>query len=112
MEKFVREHISEILFAASLVILISAFVRALVALGGITQPLVLHYNRAMGFTQKGNLWELAIMFSIPMTAIIINYLVVRALKNKARLVALGLGGWNVLFASLIFVAFTAIIGVN
>ncbi len=82
------------------------------ALRNISEPLILHFNNAIGINQVGSFAELTNAALLAFLVVVLNFLLALSLAGREPGVSGLLAVLTLLFGLLIFIGFAAIISVN
>ena len=100
------------IFSASLAFVAGGWFWAWSALGGIQGPLILHFSDYTGINQIGGMADIHGIGATGLMVIIVNFVLVRALRAGELRWAKLLAGTTLFMAALLFMALAAIISVN
>ena len=112
LEKIKKHKAVSGLLAASAVLVVAGFVRALVLFGGVAGPFVLHFNDLQGITATGSAGAIVFAGLFGIAVILLNGSLALEFEERntffGRLIAIV----TFVFAVLLFIAFTSILSVN
>jgi len=112
MEKILKHKIVSITFLLCLILVIGGWVKTYIALRKVSQPLIVHFNNAVGINQIGNLGDLAAVGIFGLVALALDFLVSLELDERDPFLGKITAAAGLFLAILIFIGFSAIISVN
>lgn len=114
VKKNFKDHraVAALCFGAFAFVLLG-FISALVTLGGATQDsLILHFDNAGGITNIGSIGTLIFMGCLGLLVVVMNFIIALGFDGRDRFLGKWLAAMTLVFAVLLFIAFTAILNAN
>ena len=112
VSKILKHKIISLFFGLSFILVIAACIRAYIALRNISQPLIVHFNNALGINQIGNLGDLAAVGIFGLVALALDFFISLELDERDSFLGKITAAVGLFLAVLIFIGFSAIISVN
>lgn len=112
MEKILKHKIVSLVFLLGFLLVIGGWIKAYIALRNISQPLIVHFNNAVGINQIGNLNDLAAVGIFGLAALGIDFFISLELDERDSFLGKITASAGLFLAILIFIGFSAIISVN
>ncbi len=112
MQKILKHKIVSLVFLFSFLLVIGGWLKAYIALREISQPLIVHFNNAVGINQIGNLGDLAVVGIFGLVALVLDFFISLELDERDPFLGKVTAAAGLFLASLIFIGFAAIISVN
>lgn len=107
-----RFRVPNLALILSLILVLGGWLWAFFALRKVSQPLILHFSEQVGINQVGYAGDLAKVGVFGLVVLIVNFLISSELEERERFLGRLTSLVTVFLAILIFIYFTAIIGVN
>ena len=111
-EKLTDHKLIAALCGVALVLVAGSLVWSYYTLHTIQSPLILHYNDDVGVTQTGSLGSLMGMGILGVIVVLMNAAIAFELAERDKFLGTFLATMTVVFAVLLFIGVSAIIGVN
>ena len=111
-KKILEHKIVSLVFLLSFILVIGGWLKAYIALREISQPLIVHFNNAVGINQIGNLGDLAAVGVFGLVALALNFFVSLELDERDPFLGKITAAAGLFLSILIFIGFSAIISVN
>lgn len=112
MQRFLKHRIVSLTFLLGFLLIIGGWLRAYFALRNVSQPLIVHFNNALGINQIGNLKDLAAAAVFGIVSLIFDFLLSLELDERDPFLGKLTAAAGLFLAILIFIGFSAIISVN
>lgn len=105
------------LFAAAFAFVAGGFIWAFVVLsaksGGVgAGPVILHFNDIIGITRLGTAGDIALAGVFAAIVVVVNFVIALELDERDRVLGKVMAAVTLVAAILLFIACTAILGVN
>ncbi len=110
--KILKHRIVSAVFGAAFLLVMSGWLWVYVALRGISQPLIIHFNNVSGITQTGTMRNITNIGILAVLILIVDFVIAIELEDRSRFLGKFLAVGAAFLAILIFIGFAAIIGVN
>ncbi|OGY99933.1 MAG: hypothetical protein A3B13_01975 [Candidatus Liptonbacteria bacterium RIFCSPLOWO2_01_FULL_45_15] len=111
-KKILEHKIVSLVFLFGFILVIGGWLKAYIALREVSQPLILHFNNAVGINQIGNLGDLAAVGIFGLVALVLDFFVSIELDERDQFLGKMTAAAGLFLAILIFIGFSAIISVN
>lgn len=112
MKKILEHKFVGAVFALSFVLVLFVWARTYFALRNVTQPIVVHFNDIAGINQIGGLKDLAAVAVFALVSLAVDFLLSLELEKRDNFLGKLTAAVGLFIAILIFIGFSAIIGVN
>lgn len=112
MQKIIKHKIISSAFLVSFLLVTIGFVRAYFTLRSVSQPLIIHFNNALGINQIGGLWDLAAVAVFGLVSLGFDFLLSIELDERDPFLGKITAAAGLFLSILIFIGFSAIISVN
>ncbi len=112
MQKILKHKIVGLVFALGFILVIGGWIKAYIVLRNISQPLIVHFNNAVGINQIGNLGDLAAVGIFGLVALALDFFISIELDERYSFLGKITAASGLFLAILIFIGFSAIISVN
>jgi len=109
--KFKRFYVIPIAFIASTLLVLGGWLWAFFSLRRIDTPLIIHFS-SRGIDRIGGMGDLFVMGMFGLLIILINFMLAREAEKRDWFWGKVIAGTTLLFALLLFLAFSVIIDVN
>ncbi len=111
--RMIRHRVVAATFFASLVFAAGGYLWAWLTLRNAgSGPLILHFDDLEGITSVGSFGALHFIGLFGIATVIVNFAIALELEERDLILGKIVAGITLLFAVLLFIAFTAIMGVN
>lgn len=100
------------LLAASAVFVLAGFIRAMVFFGGTSGPFILHFNDLEGIISTGGTGVVIFVGLFGIAMVLVNGCLAVGFADRIPFLSKLTAILTLVFAVLLFIAFTAILGVN
>ncbi|MDO8664203.1 MAG: hypothetical protein Q7K44_01480 [Candidatus Liptonbacteria bacterium] len=111
-KKILEHKIVSLVFLLGFLLIIGGWLKVYVALREVSQPLIVHFNNAVGINQTGNLKDLAAVGIFGLVALALDFFVSIELDERDPFLGKITAAAGFFLASLIFIGFSAIMSVN
>jgi len=112
LEKFNEHKLIAVLCGIAMAFVLGSFLWLYGALHSIQGPLILHYNADRGVTQTGNFGSLMGIGILGVIMVAVDTAIALELADRDRFWGTFLAAMTLVLAVLLFIAVSAIIGVN
>ncbi len=112
MQKLLKHRIVSLTFLLGFFLIIGGWLKAYFVLRGIPEPLIVHFNNALGINQIGGLKDLAAVAVFGIVSLIFDFLLSLELDERDQFLGKLTAAAGLFLAILIFIGFSAIISVN
>lgn len=100
------------MFSASFLFVVGGTIWSYLALRGIAQPLILHFNNFAGINQIGSAANLLRIGGTATIFVLLNFFLALELEDRDAFLGKLLAAATLFFGILLFIGFATIIGVN
>ncbi len=112
MKKILKHKIISFVFLFSFILVLGGWIKTYILLRKVSQPLIVHFNNAVGINQIGNLGDLAAVGIFGLVALALDFFVSIELDGRDPFLGKITAAAGLFLAILIFIGFSAIISVN
>lgn len=112
LKRFLEHKTISVPAFASALVVSGGWLWARAALGGVKEPLILHYANRGGITQTGSFSSLTAVFLVAILVIIVNSTIAFGLEERDLILGKLVSFSTLFLAILMFIGFAAIISVN
>ena len=101
-----------LVFFLGLILVLGGWLWAILILGQIHQPLIVHFSSYTGITAIGGLSNFAYVAIFSLLVLVVNFCLALALEKRDQFWSKFMAITTLIYALLIFIGFAAIISVN
>ena len=112
LEKFKKYRLVSVSLLASFLLVIAGFIWAMFQLGKVSGPLILHFDDLRGIVAVGGAGFISFMGIFGLVMVILNGSIAFELEGKNKFFGKALAVFTLVLATLLFIAFAAILSVN
>ncbi len=112
LKKFSKFKIVTSAFAVSFCFVMGGWLWAYLALRKVSQPLIIHFNNAVGINQIGDLYDLTAVVLFGLIALLLDFCIALELEERDWFLGKLTAAAGLFLSILIFIGFAAIISVN
>ncbi len=112
MQKLLKHKIVSLTFLLGFILIIGGWIRTYFMLRNVSQPLIVHFNNALGINQIGGLKDLAAAAVFGIVSLIFDFLLSLELDERDPFLGKLTAVAGLFLAILIFIGFSAIVSVN
>ena len=112
LKKILEHKIVSSVFLLGFLLIVGGWVKAYFALKSISQPLIVHFNNAVGINQIGGLGDLSAVAVFGLVSLAFDFLLSIELDQRDPFLGTITAAAGLFLSILIFIGFSAIISVN